>query len=298
MPTTDVVTPPTCEYRHVIFDSRRWRRFVYRPGDVVVCTPPKCGTTWMQTIVATLLFPDGNAPGQVTTLAPWIDARFVPLDQMLAGLEAQRHRRSVKTHTPADGIPWSRGASYIVVGRDGRDAFMSFVNHIQSLRPDVVAMLAASAIEEGITAPPPPPVDDIHAFFAGWLQTRMLFEHIASYWRRRDEPNVLFVHYDDLKADLGGEMRRVAAFLGVEIDGDRWPALVERCTFASMKARSHEIAPFDALFVGGADAFLYKGTNGRWRDVLTADELSAYARTVADALPPDAARWLAGRGVV
>jgi aryl sulfotransferase len=252
----------------------------------------------MQTIVATLLFPDGNVPGPVVTIAPWLDARFDPIEDVVARLDAQHHRRSIKTHTPADGIPWYADASYIVVGRDGRDAFMSFVNHMQNMRPDVVATLVASAIEEGIEVLPPPPLDDIHAFFAFWLAIRMLFDHIASYWALRNEPNLLFVHYDDLKADLAGEMRRVAAFLGIEIAADRWPGLVERCTFASMRARAAEIGPFEDLFVGGAESFLYKGTNGRWRDVLTADELAAYDRAVAAWLTPDAARWLAGRDAI
>jgi aryl sulfotransferase len=250
----------------------------------------------MQTIVATLFFPAGDAPAPVMTLAPWLDARFEPIDEIVARLEAQRHRRSIKTHTPADGIPWWPDASYIVVGRDGRDAFMSFVNHMRNMRPDVVARLIESAMAEGIEVGTPIPLDDIHAFFADWLERRMLVEHIGSYWARRDEPNLLFVHYDDLKADLAGEMRRVAAFLGIDVPAGRWPALVERCTFAGMRARSREIASFEDYFIGGAETFLYKGTNGRWRDVLTREELAVYERAVAAELAPDAVRWLAGRG--
>lgn len=271
------------DYRNVIWDNRRWQEFTHRPGDIFVCTPPKCGTTWMQTIVATLLFPAGDAPGSVNELAPWIDARFNPLDEVIARLEAQEHRRSVKTHTPADGIPWYPTGSYIVVGRDGRDAFMSFVNHLRSMRPEVVMALAGSA------------ADDEHAFFAEWLAAGDLFHHIDTFWAHRGEPNVVFVHYDDLSADLDAEMRRVAAFLELDIDEDRWPGMVERCTFASMKARPDEIAPFDRIFVGGADSFLYKGTNGRWRDVLTAEEVAAYERRAAELLPADAVAWLAGQ---
>jgi aryl sulfotransferase len=280
MRDTTATRLPTREYRSFVSDSRRWEGFVHRPGDIFVCTPPKCGTTWMQTIVVTLLFPAGELPGPVVTIAPWLDARFEPIDEIVARLEAQRHRRSMKTHTPADGIPWYADAFYIVVGRDGRDVFMSFVNHMRSLRPDVVAMLIASAIDEGIDmgSGPPPALDDVHAFFADWLERRMLFDHVASYWARRDEPNLLFVHYDDLKHDLTAEMRRVAKFLGIDAAEKHWPALVERCTFASMRARSAEIAPFDDLFVGGAESFLYKGTNGRWRDVLTPAELAVRAR--------------------
>ncbi len=102
---------------------------------------------------------------------------------------------------------------------------------------------------------------------------------------------MLFVHYNDMKADLDAQMRRVAEFLGVEVDERRWPVLVERCTFASMKQRGDEIADFEAHFVGGADTFLYKGTNGRWRDVLTADELARFDRRSEELLPPAAIAW-------
>jgi aryl sulfotransferase len=283
------------DYRNVVSDNRRWQQFSHRPGDIFVCTPPKCGTTWTQTIVAALLFPSGDVPSRVMEVAPWIDARFNPLDEIIARLEAQEHRRSVKTHTPADGIPWYPTGSYIVVGRDGRDAFMSFLNHMRYMRPEVGMDLAASAAEEGIDLGAMPSIDDEHAFFAEWLEVGMLFEHIKTFWDHRGEPNVLFVHYDDLTADLEGEMRRIAAFLELDIDEELWPGMVERCTFTSMKSRPDEIAEFDRLFVGGADTFLYKGTNGRWRDVLTPEELAAYDRRVAEILPPDAVEWLAGR---
>ncbi len=296
MSAAAVERPIEREYRNLVADNRRWERFTPRPGDIVVCTPPKCGTTWMQTIVATLLFPNGDVPGVVTEVAPWIEARLEPVDEVMADLDRQTHRRSVKTHTPADGIPWWPSASYIVVGRDGRDAFMSFLNHMRSMRPDVLMQLAMSAGEDGIDFGPtgPPPLDDVHAFFAWWLNDNPLwFEHVASFWKHRGEPNVVFIHFNDMQADLDAQMRRVAAFLGIAVDEDRWPALVERCTFESMKQRSSEISDFGAHFVGGADAFLYKGSNGRWRDALTVEELAAFDRRVHELLDPDAALWTA-----
>jgi aryl sulfotransferase len=241
----------------------------------------------------TLLFPDGDAPGPVTHIAPWIDARFEPVDVVLSRLDAQTHRRSIKTHTAADGIPWFPEASYIVVGRDGRDAFMSFHNHMSNMKPELMMHLVGTAIEDGIDLGTAgiPPVHDIHEFYKYWLDEKFLFEHVASFWAHHDEPNVYFVHYDDMKADLAGSMRGVAEFLGVAIDESRWPALVDRCTFESMKARADEIGEFSA-FVGGADTFLYKGTNNRWRDVLTDGELAAFERCSAENLPAAAARWL------
>lgn len=280
------------EYRTLLSDTRRWASFEHRAGDIFVCSPPKTGTTWMQAIVASLLWPDGDAPGTVWGRSPWFDARYFPVAVLTARLAAQAHRRSIKTHTPADGIPWFDDARYIVVGRDGRDACMSQLNHMTRSRPEVTAALAASAAEEGIDCPPRPESFDVHVFFRWWL-TGDFFHHIESFVARRDEPNVLLVHFDDLLADLDGEMRRVASFVDVEVPETAWPAVVGRCTFEAMKSRAGEIGDFDVLLRGGVDGFLYKGSNGRWRDVLTDDEVAAYDRAVAERLSPIAAAWLA-----
>jgi aryl sulfotransferase len=169
--------------------------------------------------------------------------------------------------------------------------FMSQLNHTETFHPDLRARLNAAATAQGV------PLmfewnGDPHEVFDKWLDAGVLFTHIAKWWPMRTEPNVLLVHYNDLKADLEGEMRRVAEFLGIDVPDRAWPSVVERCTFASMRARSDDIAKFDDLFQGGGDAFLHKGTNGRWRDFLTADELTRYDAKVAELVPADAASWL------
>src|SRR3954470_19743708 len=93
-------------YRSHVSDNLRWRSLVHRPGDIFVCTPPKCGTTWMQTIIASLLWPAGDVPGPIMhVVSPWIEAEFEPIADVLGRLNAQSHRRFIKSHTPADGIP-------------------------------------------------------------------------------------------------------------------------------------------------------------------------------------------------
>ena len=285
------------EYRTMLTDTRRWDRFTARPDDIFVCSPAKCGTTWTQAIVAALVF-DGDVPGQVMELAPWIDARYEPIDAMVDRLDAQAHRRSIKTHTNADGIPWYPSVSYIVVGRDGRDAFMSLHNHMSNMRPEFVMELALSAHAEGIDLgdATPPPVEDIHEFFTWWLNDSMWFDHVASFWDHRDEPNVCFVHYNDMLDDLDHEMRRIAKFLNIAIDDARWPELVGSCTFAAMKQRGDQIGDLDRAFVGGADTFLHQGTNARWRAHLTDDEVAAFERRTRELLPPDAQAWTTSGG--
>jgi aryl sulfotransferase len=282
----DALTP----YRSAISDNRRWARFDPRPGDVYVCTPPKCGTTWTQTIVHSLMWPGGDGPVPVMTVAPWLEAEFNPLDEVLARLAAQTHRRQIKSHTPADGIPFLDDAKYIFVARDGRDAFMSWCNHRANMKTEIVGAMNARALADGV--PPMPPWDgDVHGFFAQWIADAMMFRHVLTYWERRHAPNLLFVHFNDLKADLAGQMRRIAEFLELRVPESAWPSVVERCSFEAMQARGEQIGTFK-LFEGGSRSFLFKGSNGRWRDVLTADELAAYAKRVAEILPPEAAFWL------
>jgi aryl sulfotransferase len=284
-------------YRTAVFDNRRWQRFAHRPGDIFVCTPPKCGTTWMQTILVSLLFPDGDAPEPVMVLSQWLEAEFNPIEELIARFEAQTHRRVIKTHTPADGIPWFPDAKYVFVARDGRDAFMSMCNHMDRFKKELREGLNARALADGV--PPMPDWDgDVHAFFPRWLENAGLLAHVDTFWKLRSEPNLLLVHYADLKADLSGEMRRVADFAGIEVPAAKWPAVVERCTFDAMRARPDEIGTF-WNFEGGAQSFLFKGTNGRWRDVLTDAEVAAYRRRATEILPADAGSWLErGRGAL
>ena len=266
------------EYISPMADNRRWAGSVHRPGDIFVCTPPKCGTTWMQAIVNSLLFPDGTSPAPVWDLSPWLEAKRPPIEEVLARLDAQTHRRCIKTHTAADGIPWFDDCHYIYVGRDGRDAFMSWVNHSNNMRRDVFDFM--------------PPKSDAHEMLPGWLEGGGIFHNVATYWEKRGQDNLLFTHYSDLKADLEAEMRRVAAFLAIEVPDAKWPAVVERCTFSSMKDRHEEIGDFSISFEGGADAFLFKGTNERWRGVLADEELATIDARAAELLPPDAIAWL------
>ena len=278
-------------YRSATSDNVRWKNFRPRAGDIFVCTPAKCGTTWTQAIIASLLWPDGNAPGPVLTISPWLEFQVFPIEEILARLDAQTHRRFIKTHTPLDGIPLDPASKYVCVARDGRDAFMSICNHLERFRGDVRDDLTERAARDGV--PPLPAWDgDVHGFFPIWLEMLGMLEHVATFWEHRRDANVLLLHFNDLKADLEGEMRRVADFLGIAIPESAWPEVVERCTFESMQNDDGRLGEIDKLFEGGTKSFIFKGTNGRWRDVLTGDELELYQSRAAAALPPDALAWL------
>ncbi|MFT7245141.1 MAG: aryl sulfotransferase [Candidatus Azotimanducaceae bacterium] len=278
-------------YKNAVMDNARWAGFESRPGDIFVCTPAKCGTTWTQMIVANLLWPDGEFPAPIVNgISPWIEAKFMPVDALHEMLRAQQHRRAMKSHTPADGIPWFDDAKYITVARDGRDAFMSWCNHMSRMK--MTEMLNEQAAKEGIAEMKSFDGVDYKGYFHEWLEENNFFDVVASYWARRGQSNLLFVHFNNLKADLEQEMRRIARFLNIELEESQWPAVVERCTFEGMRSADKKVGDFDAAFEGGIEGFVYKGTNGRWHDVLDKDDLAAYQRKVKEALPEDAAHWV------
>ena len=102
------------------------------------------------------------------------------------------------------------------------------------------------------------------------------------------------VHFANLKADLAGEMRKLADFLEIEVDEAKWPEIVEHCTFEYMKANGDKSVPLHgALWEGGAKTFIHKGTNGRWKTALTAEDNAIYEAKAKEHLGEDCARWLA-----
>jgi aryl sulfotransferase len=93
---------------------------------------------------------------------------------------------------------------------------------------------------------------------------------------------------------MEGQIRRIANFLGIEMAAERWPTIFDHCSFDWMKANAVKAAPLGGVFWdGGAQTFIHKGTNGRWREVLTAEESRKYERLALENLGPDCARWLA-----
>ena len=289
------VRGPTRDFVTVHSDSRQWSEVDRRPGDIVISTPPKSGTTWMQGIVASLLWPDGDLPGVPFDLSPWLDMRLSRGADVNEHLAEQQHRRFIKTHSPADAIPIDDECSYIAVYRDPRDVVMSWANHRSAMTSEIIEGLNALAAEDGVAPLDPVWNGDIDVLIDELDHDFDLGGHLASWWPLRDRPNVLVLHYDDLLADCGSVMRRIADFLGITISDEQWNGVVERCGLERMREHGRESETMAMVFRDGADSFFHQGTNDRWRDALTDEQLDRVAALTAD-LPPEALAWLVRRG--
>jgi aryl sulfotransferase len=276
----------------VLDDSTRWERLSLRGDDIVISTPAKSGTTWMQGIVTALLWPDRTPPAPPFELIPWLDVRLSDLDTVIEQLDSSEHRRAIKTHSPADTIPLHDTVRYLVVLRHPLDAYASWTNHRRGMRPEFVEACNAMAAAEGV-APWPPVWDGLaDSLIPEWLDFASPGEQLASWWPLRDRDNVLLVHYQDLTTDLDGEMRRIAGFLDVDVPDDLWPQTVARCRFDSMKASHQASDHMQLIFDGGADRFFSTGRSGRWHDELTEDQSQQLLDAIGADLDPDAFAWL------
>ena len=299
----------TRHYQSFIDDSARWQQLTLRDGDIIVTTPAKSGTTWMQMCCALLIFQQPQPPAPMAVLSPWLDMLTWPIDEVVALLDAQTHRRFIKTHTPLDGLPDDPRVTYVCVGRDPRDAALSMENHMANM--DLEAVLVAREKAVGLddldaSGPPPGmPSDDPVERFWSWVDSdggheervpglASSLEQLRTYWDRRDAPNVALFHYADLQRDLDGQMRRLATVLRIDVPDDRWPVLVEAASFASMKANADALAPDTTHKLWKDNSqFFDQGRSGRWRDRIDAEGEQRYQARVAE-LTDDAdfVRWV------
>jgi hypothetical protein len=116
--------------------------------------------------------------------------------------------------------------------------------------------------------------------------------HLSDAWKRRDEPNIVLVHYDDLAADLDGEMRRIAERLDVTVPGEIWPALVEAATFANMRSKADVLTPNHSGILKDNAAFFRRGSSGSAREILTDEEIAHYRERIATMAPALMLEWL------
>jgi aryl sulfotransferase len=289
-------------YQNHHLDSTRWDGFAPRDDDIVISTPYKSGTTWMQEIVLHLVFLGQLVPYR-EEVSPWLDARFAPVDEVLRLLENQHHRRFIKTHLALDGVLYYPQVKYIVVGRDPRDVFMSMWNHYSSHTSDFYAFI--NGLPDRVGDPFPLPPADIHGYWRDWI-TRGWFEweqegyphwgtmhHFQSWWNYHHLPNILLVHFADILANTPQQIRRIADYLDIGATDEQIAQIAQQTSLTAMRTRAEQKESSNIkIWVDGARSFFYKGTNGRWTDVLTADELAQYEEKAAKVLTPGCRAWL------
>ena len=222
----------------IISNSTIWNEFQFRDDDIVIGTYAKSGTTWTQQIVAQLIF-EGADGLEVAEMSPWLDLRVPPKEVKLPAVEAQT-ASPVPEDPPAGGRARLLATCQVSLYRPRRPR--RGVEHVQPPRQRQRALVRRCSTRRRVgsarrSASRRPM---IRQYFLDWLERDghpfwPFWENIRSWWEIRHLPNVLMLHFAELKADMPGQIRRIAAFLDIEIDESRLPAIVEHCSFDYMK---------------------------------------------------------------
>ncbi len=152
-------------YRSSDEDSARWIGFPFRTGDIVISTRSKTGTTWVQMICALLIFQTPDLPASLGWISPWLDFLTTPREEVYGLLEAQVHRRFIKTHTPLDGIPLDSRVTYIVTARHPLDMAVSLYHQGDNIDRALMRRLTGQPEPAG----PPRPRKPLRDWLLDWI---------------------------------------------------------------------------------------------------------------------------------
>lgn len=287
-----MLAPALRSYSGAITRPGRWTTWIPRVGDILVCTPPKCGTTWTQTMLAMLVHGGPDLPEKIPVLSPWIDADLgVPADAVAAALAAQPGRRVVKTHTPADGFPIWEGVTVVAVYRDPLDVFFSLRRHVANrARPEPgspMLLPLAQSLQAFIDDPL-----NLQDFDRDALST--LVHHFRETACTGRLPDLRLFHYGDMLRDHRGAVAALAQAAGIAASD----AVIDRVTaataFETMKANAANYTPVAGTgFWKSDEGFFHSGSSRKWENELTAGDVAHFRSRLAELLPDETARrWL------
>lgn len=217
---------------------------LYKPedGDVIVAAFPKCGTHW----VTEMLKASYEVCKSVTPGITFLEKHG------LEGVLKANRPRIVFTHLPFDRAPpLSPTNQYIALARNPKDCCVSFYNHTKNLQP---YNFADGTFDEFF-----------EMFLDGQTSFGSYYETLRSWYAVRNRPNVLFVTYESLHADIVGSILKIVGTVDEDMskelaaDKAKMQAVLDKITLDNMKKQ------FPISFVR-------KGIVGDWKNYFSEEQ--------------------------
>lgn len=238
--------------------------FQARPTDVLITTPPKAGTTWMQQILHQLRTGGDTTFTSIDEVVPWLEIQRDgrSWQEILQYFETLAEPRIFKTHCTAEQTPGIGTAKIILTSRDPRDCCVSFYHHIMNMTDEARANKQM----------PVPESFDQHV--AMWLEYAAWYRNVKSWWPYYDNTNVLWLRYQDLKSDITLSIDQIINFLKWHVTDEQKQKVLEYSSFDWMKANDEKFSSQGPgkTQVFKAGKFIRQGKVGKFQDLMTAEQ--------------------------
>ena len=280
-----------------------WEKLELTEDDVIIASTVKSGTTWLQQIVAQLIF-KGEFTGKLNEISYWLDTlKDHSEEYILSEIKKQDHRRFFKTHSPASVVLTNKNkkAKFIFITRDFRDVIWSFYNHFVNSKYKILNNSPKNSVTTNLKNCTSPYefwniVMDNQELFKTTKNYRIIwsyFNTIKTWLNMRNSKNILILHFNDLKQDLRSNIQLISKFLGYNYSDDIINTIYKKCTFEYMKSNSLKCAPLEFK---NSKVFINKGTNKRWKDILTDEDIEEYNKLMGLHFDSNTIKWVENGG--
>ena len=230
-----------------------------RADDVWVVAYPKCGTTWTEHIVTLIRNGGEEDTRNVNEAVPWLEAiKHSPHVSPDFNVDDLPSPRAFSSHFSYNlmpcGLPMHTPCKYVYVARNPKDVAVSLYYHFRAL--DSSTLVWDEFIQD---------------FIAGNVMFGNYFDHVLSWWGHKDDQNILFLKYEDMKKDLADTVRKIAKFIDCDFSDAVVEEVVKKASFTSMKANPK--SNFSWMKRNpGEQPFLRKGVVGDWKNHFSAEQ--------------------------
>ena len=248
--------------------------FELRDDDIWIVTYPKCGTTWTQELVWMLIndvdIEKGKKPQIVRS--PFIEVNCVQDQQMMKSfgiettdqelsevlsdsiqfLKKMKGRRVIKSHLPFEFLPPKllERCKVVYVARNPKDAAVSFYHH----NMNVPCQGFIGSFEEFISF-----------YEEGLLTFGSYWNHVQGGWKHRDNKNLKFLWFENMKKDTKAVVDELSEFLQHNLNDVMKSRLCEHVKFENMKKNPYT-NPSAVLDMPPEKHFLRRGEVGDWKN--------------------------------